>query len=94
MAVPGGIASPCARSALTCQNVTTGYQRIDAVRSGPGGSVSQSGRANSRSGDHHTTGSEACCKNSTRGPSHGGVAIRAISAGYVACENRTVRPLS
>ncbi len=61
----------CVMSAATCQNVTIGYQRIDGVRSRPGGSFSQSGRVNIRSSDHHTIGSEGCCRNSTRVPSHG-----------------------
>ena len=71
-----------------------GYQRIDAVRSAPGGSTSQSGRENSRYGDHQTIGSDACCRNSTRVPSHGGSATLAMSAASVAWLNRTVRPSS
>lgn len=75
----------------TCQNVTIAYQHIDAVRPRPGDSTSQSGRVNSRSGDHQTTASDACCKNSTRVPAHGGAATAAMSPPW---ENRTVRPLS
>ena len=81
-------------SAATCQNVTMGYHRITGVRSRPGGSFSQSGRLNIRSSDHQTMGSDGCCRNSTRVPSHGASVSPTISAVSVACENRTVRPLS
>ena len=46
---------------------------------------------------HPTTtrwGPTACCRNSTRVPSHGASVSAAISAASLACENRTVRPLS
>ena len=44
--------------------------------------------------DHHTIGSDGCCRNSTRVPSHGAAVSPRISSASVACENRTVRPLS
>ena len=81
-------------SAATCQNVMIGYQRINAVRSRPGGSLSQSGRLNSRSSDHQTIGSDGCCRNSTRVPSHGDEVSVKICLESMPCENRTVRPLS
>ena len=50
------------RSAATCQKVTIGHQRISGNTSEPRGSANQSGSSKSRSGDHHTIGSDGCCR--------------------------------
>ena len=63
---------------------------VDAVRPRPGGSPA-SPAVNSQVRRPQTTASDACCKNSTRVPSHGGAATAAMSSPW---ENRTVRPLS
>ena len=53
--------------------LTGSYYDLSLLAPGsrPGGSDSQSGLENSRSGDHHTIGSDACWRYATRTPSHG-----------------------
>src|SRR3712207_9011069 len=58
-------------SRVTCQNVTRGIQVISGRTSRPGSSASQSGRSSSSDGLHQVTGSEGCCRISTRVPVHG-----------------------
>ncbi len=57
---PGGVEKPRARSAVTCQNVTNGIQRMEPDTSEPRSSSSQSGRCRIRSGLHQVIGSEGC----------------------------------
>src|SRR5680860_1556786 len=64
--------NPSARSALTCQKVTPGIHTISSRTSRPGGSCSQSGSCNRRSGLHQVIGSEGCCRYRTRVSDQGG----------------------
>src|SRR5947209_1647995 len=68
-----------------------GYQLIAGKTSPPRGSTSQSGRRNSSLGDHHTIGSDGCCRYSTRGGNQG-AGGRDRPATFSA--NLTTRPLA
>ena len=52
---------------------------MEGERSAPAGSWSQSGWVRTRSGDHHTTGSLACCMNRIRLPVHVGSPTKELS---------------
>src|SRR6516164_1198652 len=68
---PAGTPVANGRSAVTCQKVTNGIQKILLSTSEPGGSLVQSGLLKTRCGLHQTIGSDGCIMYSTRVPSHG-----------------------
>src|SRR6516162_7058508 len=68
---PAGTPEVNGRSAVTCQKVTNGIQKMPPSTSEPGGSLVQSGLLKIRCGLHHTIGSDGCIMYSTRVRSQG-----------------------